>query len=42
MYNENDIISMLEFLVDNIFVFFGGRFSNRQSAFQGAKIVSLS
>ena len=28
-YTEDDIINMLEFLVDNIFVVFGGRFSNR-------------
>ena len=28
-YTEDDIINMLEFLVDNIFVIFGGRFSNR-------------
>ena len=25
MYSENDIIKMLEFLVDNIFVFFSGK-----------------
>ena len=28
-YTEDDIINMLEFLVDNIFVVFGERFSNR-------------
>jgi hypothetical protein len=29
---KTDIINMLEFLVDNIFVIFGGMFFNRQSA----------
>ena len=28
-YTEDDIVNMLEFLVDNIFVVFGERFSNR-------------
>ena len=28
-YTEEDIVNMLEFLVDNIFVVFGERFSNR-------------
>ena len=40
-YTEDDIINMLEFLVDNIFVVFGERFSNRKSAFQWAQIVPL-
>ena len=32
-YTEDDIINMLEFIVDNIFVVFGERFSNMQLAF---------
>ena len=41
-YTGDDVISMLEFLVDNILVVFGERFSNRLSAFQLAQIVPLS
>ena len=33
---------MLEFLVDNMFVVVGGRFSNVTGAFQWAPIVPLS
>ena len=32
-FSETDIFNMLEFLIDNIFVMFGGRFFNRQSAY---------
>ena len=39
-YSEDDIIKMLEFLVDNIFVvFFSEKSSSRQSAFQLVRIV---
>ena len=41
-YTEDDIIDMLEFLVDNMFVVFEGKVSNRYSAFQLAQIVPLS
>ena len=41
-YTEDDIINMLECLVDNIFVVFGGNVSNRKSVFQWAQIVPLS
>ena len=34
-----DIINILDFLVDNIFVLFAGRFSNRQSEFQWVQTV---
>ena len=37
-YSEDDIMNMLEFLVDNIFVVFGGKVFE-QSAFQWAPIV---
>ena len=41
-YSEDDIIKMLEFLVDNIFVVFcRKRSSSRQSAFQWVRIVPL-
>ena len=40
MYSEDDIIKMLEFLVDNIFVVLAGRSSSRQSALQWVRIVS--
>ena len=40
-YSEDDIIKMLEFLVDNIFVVFAGKSSSRQSAFQWVRIVPL-
>ena len=39
-YTEYDMINMLEFLVDNIFVVLGERFSNRQSILR-APIVPL-
>jgi len=32
-FSETDIIKMVEFLIDNIFVIFGGVFFNRQSIF---------
>ena len=38
-YSEDDIIKMLEFLVDNIFVVFAGKVFHRQSAFQWVRIV---
>ena len=41
-YTEYDIVNMLEFLVDNIFVVFGERVSNRSSEFPWAPIVFLS
>ena len=41
-YTEDDIINMLEFLVDNIFVVFGESLSNTKSAFQWAQIVPLT
>ena len=40
-YTEDDIINMLEFLVDNIFVVFRGEVF-KQSAFQWAQIVPLT
>ena len=41
-YNEDDIIYMLEFLVDNFFVVFRGKVFEKKSAFQFAPIVPLS
>ena len=41
-YSEDDIIKMLEFLVDNIFVVLPEKSSSRQSAFQWVRIVPLS
>ena len=41
-YTEEDIIKMLEFLVDNIFVSSPERFSNTLSAFPWAQTVPLS
>ena len=38
-YTEDDIISMLEFLVDNMFKVFRESFSNRYSVFQLARMV---
>ena len=40
-YSEDDIIKMLEFLVENIFVIFAGKVPSRQSAFQCVRIVPL-
>ena len=40
-YSEDDIIKMLEFLVDNIFVVLPEKSSSRQSAFQWVRIVPL-
>jgi len=33
MFSETDIIKMLEFLIDNTYIMFGGRVFNRQSTF---------
>ena len=41
-YTEDDIINMLEFLVDNFFVVFGGKVFSRYPALQWAQIVPLS
>ena len=41
MYSEDDIIKMLEFLVDSIFVVLPEKSSSRQSAFQWVRIVHL-
>ena len=41
-YSKDDIIKMLEFLVDNIFVVFAEKSSSRQSAFQWVRIVPSS
>ena len=41
-YNEGYIGKMLDFLVDNIFVDFGGRVFNRPLAFQKAQICLFS
>ena len=41
-HSETDIIKMLDFLIDNIFVTFGGRVFNRLSAFQWEPIVPSS
>ena len=41
-YTDDVIINMLEFLVDNIIVVLGERFSNGWLAFQWAQIVPLS
>ena len=38
-YIEGDIVKMLKFLIDNIFVEFVSEFFNRQFAFQWAPIV---
>ena len=38
-YSEDNIIKMLEFLVDNIFVFLPKKSSSRQSAFQWVRTV---
>ena len=40
-FSESDIISMLEFLIDSIFVIFGGRVFNRQSAYLWVQTVLL-
>ena len=40
-FSESDIIKMLDFLIDNIFVTFGGRVFNRLSAFQWEQTVPL-
>jgi hypothetical protein len=40
-FSETDIFNMFEFLIDNIFVIFGGRFFNRQSAYLWVQIVLL-
>jgi hypothetical protein len=32
-FSESDIFNMFEFLIDNIFVMFGGRVFNRESAY---------
>ena len=40
-FSETDIINMLEFLIDNIFVMSGGRFFNRQSAYLWVETVIL-
>ena len=37
-YSEDDIVKTLDFLIENIFVEFGGRFFNRPLAFQWAQI----
>ena len=40
-YSEEQVISMLEFLIDNIFVSFGGHCFSRSSAYQWVGIVPL-
>jgi hypothetical protein len=41
-FSEIDIINMLEFLIDNIFVIFGGRvFPNSQLAYQWVQTLLL-
>ena len=40
-YSEEQVISMLEFLIDNIFVSFGGHCFSRSSAYQWVQIVPL-
>ena len=41
-FSENDIISMLVFLIDNILLMFGGRIFNRQYAYLRYKLCSSS
>ena len=41
-YTAEDIITMLQFLVDNIFVLFAGKMSNRYLTFQWAQTVHFS
>ena len=36
--SETDIFNMLEVLIDNIFVMFGGRVFNRQSKYKGLTV----
>jgi hypothetical protein len=40
-YSEEQVISMLEFLIDNIFVSFGGTLFQQVSAYQWVQIVPL-
>jgi hypothetical protein len=40
-YSEEQVISMLEFLIDNILVSFGGHCFSRSSAYQWVRIVPL-
>jgi hypothetical protein len=40
-YSEEQVISMLEFLIDNIFVSFGGTVSAGRLAYQWVRIVPL-
>ena len=40
-YSEEQVISMLEFIIDNIFVSFRGNCFSRSSAYQWVRIVPL-
>ena len=40
-YSEEQVISMLEFLIDNIFVSFGGTLFQQVVAYQWVRIVPL-